>query len=493
MTSHDTASLSINQRLKKISRLTILALFILLCGMSFASFNISQNMKHGAELRNQINAVKDAQTAVLSSTLTAMDVIVDKADGTVFPERIEEFKSNADRLEKELFPLILISYKDNNNEAAYKKLVQDFGVFKKATQTDLVNAVTSRGGDEVFAALDDGIDGKSAEMGADLDKLANLLQEKLVDSLSSSERSANLLLFANTILFIAVIAGTYVLMNYIKAHIVAPIENITTETIGVISRSANSLSSTTSHLDDLMIGAAAATTQGSQRANIITNSIEGVAAAIEELASSISEIRRQATISTEVSALAVKEAISMSETIKNLNVATEGINEITDLINKIAEGTNLLALNATIEAARAGDAGKGFAVVATEVKNLAVKTAEATEEITTKIQEMQRMSNGAVAAIGNIQETISEINTANSNVMGSVEQQASATDEITRTISEATVGLKGTSEMIADINRTIHLTKKDSDTVLESAKTLLNQAEQAGRKTRILIDGEDSV
>ena len=79
------------------------------------------------------------------------------------------------------------------------------------------------------------------------------------------------------------------------------------------------------------------------------------------------------------------------------------------MIGEIAAKTNLLALNATIEAARAGDAGKGFAVVASEVKQLANQTARSTEEIARHIAEVRSATRASVAAVGRIEQTISEI------------------------------------------------------------------------------------
>jgi hypothetical protein len=100
------------------------------------------------------------------------------------------------------------------------------------------------------------------------------------------------------------------------------------------------------------------------------------------------------------------------------------------LIKGIANQTNLLALNATIEAARAGESGRGFAVVASEVKALASQTAKATEEISSKVSEIQTAMSTTVGSIGTIVTTIGNIRQLATSIAGAVEQQRTASVEI---------------------------------------------------------------
>ena len=205
--------------------------------------------------------------------------------------------------------------------------------------------------------------------------------------------------------------------------------------------------------------------------------MQTVAAASEELASSISEIGRQVVESVSIATQAVNEAERTNVQIKGLAAAAQKIGDVVKLISDIAGQTNLLALNATIEAARAGDAGKGFAVVASEVKSLATQTAKATEEITAKIAEMQAATDSSVTAIGSIGETIMRINAIATTIASAVEQQGAATTEIANNAQQVSHGTREVSSNIVNVTQAASETGSASAQVLSSATALAKQSE----------------
>ncbi|MBF0353940.1 MAG: methyl-accepting chemotaxis protein [Alphaproteobacteria bacterium] len=209
-----------------------------------------------------------------------------------------------------------------------------------------------------------------------------------------------------------------------------------------------------------------------QAADSAAGNVQTVAAAAEELAASISEVRRQVSQSTVIAQNAVDEASKANEMIGGLSSAAGRIGEVVQLINDIASQTNLLALNATIEAARAGEAGKGFAVVANEVKSLANQTAKAAEEIVQLIGSVQGATTNAVGGIQRIATTISEIHDLSTGIETAVEQQSQATSEIARSVEQAASGTRDVSSHIAEITRATSDNQSAANDLFEAAKSL---------------------
>jgi methyl-accepting chemotaxis protein len=158
--------------------------------------------------------------------------------------------------------------------------------------------------------------------------------------------------------------------------------------------------------------------------------------------------------SAQVQTLA-EQILKAVEVIRKLSEDSENITSVLDVIRGVAEQTNLLALNAAIEAARAGEQGRGFAVVADEVRTLAQRTQQSTEDIQRMIStlqtgvsdivnvmetgseqagEAQRLATDAEKELKVILESMNDIMDVNSSVASATEEQTQVVDEINRNI-----------------------------------------------------------
>ena len=180
----------------------------------------------------------------------------------------------------------------------------------------------------------------------------------------------------------------------------------------------------------------------------VTSRASVVAAGSEQMSASIREIASSSAAASEGTATAVGAAGAAGDRLADLDGAVAKIGAVSNLITSIAEQTHLLALNATIEAARAGEAGRGFAVVAGEVKSLADRTREATDEITQMISAMEAASSAAVGSIGEIVQLIDQVRTQQTTVADAVREQAAVAGEMSQGITAVASAMAGSTESI---------------------------------------------
>ncbi len=208
----------------------------------------------------------------------------------------------------------------------------------------------------------------------------------------------------------------------------------------------------------------------------ISSNVQTVASGIEELSATTSEIAGNASQAAKIALSAVETADAANETVTKLNVSSTEIGEIINSITSIAQQTKLLALNATIEAARAGEAGKGFAVVANEVKDLAMETGKASDDIAQKIEVIQSDTTEAVQAISKINEVIAQINEFQSTIASAVEEQSATAGEISRNVADVAQGSGEISQNISGVAEAAQSTSTGANDTLQASSELSRMA-----------------
>jgi methyl-accepting chemotaxis protein len=227
-----------------------------------------------------------------------------------------------------------------------------------------------------------------------------------------------------------------------------------TKSLGVIidglSRAAARMDATSSTMASAanQTGDLAHTT--TDRAKSSAQELTIVATATEELTSSVGEISRAATTAAQSARGMADRATSAEQAMAGLSGAAKEIDDIARLIGDIASQTNLLALNATIESARAGEAGKGFAVVASEVKNLASRTASATDEIVLRIDAIQAATQEAVSTVRQMAAAVRDMEETAASIAAAVEQQGVGVREIAGSITAVT---QATEQAVASMDQ----------------------------------------
>ena len=271
-----------------------------------------------------------------------------------------------------------------------------------------------------------------------------------------------------------------------------------------VKTSADQVLETTNNLASVSAQVAANSQVQSSEAYSMAAQVEIMTYNIDGVASQAEQVQEISTRSSELSSHGgevihnaaaemnkITESVNESSAIiQDLGQQSDQISAIVSVIKDIADQTNLLALNAAIEAARAGEQGRGFAVVADEVRKLAERTANSTQEITSMIEKIQ---HGTKLAIGSMESGVARVGegTALAHQAGeAINQIKSGVQQVVEAVSEITASLKEQSQTNAEnahkVESIARLSEDNSQSFQQTADTIRDLETLAGNLQNVV-------
>lgn len=241
------------------------------------------------------------------------------------------------------------------------------------------------------------------------------------------------------------------------------------QSIGQVGQSAKEVGQASKRLDQLSSEGLHNQQQQMEGISVVVDAMDTMCAQVVDVSNEAKQAADLAEVAQKHSNQGIKlsnEAVNLMENlagqtgqandvVKQLNLSCNDIASVLNVIQEVSEQTNLLALNAAIEAARAGEQGRGFAVVADEVRTLAIRSKDSTNEIQNIIQKLMERSQNAVATMERNQELANKSVSTTEAVLESMDKVVDAIDNIHQTSVTIANSATEQNRVAVNINETV--------------------------------------
>ena len=245
-------------------------------------------------------------------------------------------------------------------------------------------------------------------------------------------------------------------------------------TLARLSETVSAVRSATSEILDGVTDLAERTSEESNAVSMATNQLGAFAGTVKKTASEAAQATGMAQGAEERAQQGEKVVASALEAMQRIRQSSSKISEVIAMIDEIAFQTNLLALNAAVEAARAGDAGKGFAVVATEVRSLAKRSADASNDVKKLVEAAHgdvKVGVGLVeetsAMFGAIMGSVNELTKLMNGIAQTAKSQASDVSTINTEIDGIGTMAHQNAALVEETNAALALTDEQTRALTE--------------------------
>jgi methyl-accepting chemotaxis protein len=232
--------------------------------------------------------------------------------------------------------------------------------------------------------------------------------------------------------------------------------------------------------------------------NQVSASSEAVASDAQSAADLTEQAKQESEKSKQVVANAMtsmnellSEVDNTSEAIVAMSEDTQRIESVLHVIGEIAEQTNLLALNAAIEAARAGEQGRGFAVVADEVRALASRTRQSTDEINDMLAKLQAASHSVVSSMDSTKSRCETASQQTNEVTITLDSMTQFTEDINQLVAQIASSVKEQSTVTELVNQNMVAINEMVQTLVNNGENTIDQTQKLSNQNLSLLSSVD--